>query len=119
MISKTGCGMVAAVLVCFMNFAAVNEGLAKDKPGPETIESTVASLVAAHGEEQLRDEFKHHRLGFSDDEIRRWCGDSGLEFDPVIEQLPGSPLTVKFWQARQRGNVHLLSPAQATNGENL
>ncbi len=72
---------------------------------------------AAHGEEQLRDEFKHHRLGFSDDEIRRWCADSGLEFDPVIEQLPGSPLTVKFWQARQRANVHLLSPAQATNGE--
>jgi ArsR family transcriptional regulator len=72
---------------------------------------------AAHGEEKLRDEFQHHRLGFSDDEIRRWCADCGLEPDLVIEQLPGSPLTVKFWLARQRRNVHALNPARTGKGD--
>jgi ubiquinone/menaquinone biosynthesis C-methylase UbiE/DNA-binding transcriptional ArsR family regulator len=72
---------------------------------------------AAHGEEKLRDEFKHHRLGFSDDEIRRWCEECGLDPALAADQLPGSPLTVKFWQARQHHKLHLLNPAQATNGE--
>jgi ubiquinone/menaquinone biosynthesis C-methylase UbiE/DNA-binding transcriptional ArsR family regulator len=69
---------------------------------------------AAHGEEKLRDEFNHHRLGFSDDEVRHWFEHCGLEADGDIEQLVGSPLTVKFWQGRQRNNLQLLKPARAT-----
>lgn len=69
---------------------------------------------AAHGEEKLRDEFNHHRLGFSDDEVRHWFENCGLEADDSIEQLVGSPLTVKFWQGRQRNNLQLLKPARAT-----
>ena len=69
---------------------------------------------AAHGEEKLRDEFNHHRLGFSDDEVRHWFEHCGLEIDVDTEQLVGSPLNVKFWQGRQRNNLQLLKPARAT-----
>ena len=69
---------------------------------------------AAHCEEKLRDEFNHHRLGFSDDEVRHWFEHCGLEIDVDTEQLVGSPLTVKFWQGRQRNNLQLLKPARAT-----
>ena len=69
---------------------------------------------AAHGEEKLRDEFNHHRLGFSDDEVCHWFEHCGLEVDGDIEQLVGSPLTVKFWQGRQRNNLQLLKPVRAT-----
>jgi len=64
---------------------------------------------AAHTQEKLRNEFKHHRLGFSDDEIRQCfkaCG-YGPIADP--EQLVGEPLTVKFWQARQQGKIHAIN----------
>ncbi len=73
---------------------------------------------AAHGEEKLRDEFNHHRLGFSDDEVRLWFKNCGLEADSDIEQLVGSPLTVKFWQGRQRNNLQFLKTnARHQNGE--
>jgi ArsR family transcriptional regulator len=68
---------------------------------------------AAHSEEQLRDEFNHHRLGFADDEINNWFRQCGLDADSEIQQLVGSPLTVRFWQARQRHNLKLLQPLQA------
>ncbi|MCP4768579.1 MAG: metalloregulator ArsR/SmtB family transcription factor [Gammaproteobacteria bacterium] len=70
---------------------------------------------ATHGEEMLRDEFNHHRLGFSDDEITHWFQQCGLEVDIAIEQLAGSPLTVKFWQARQRQNLQLLKPVNGVS----
>jgi ubiquinone/menaquinone biosynthesis C-methylase UbiE/DNA-binding transcriptional ArsR family regulator len=73
---------------------------------------------AAHGEEKLRDEFNHHRLGFSDDEVRLWFKSCGLEADSDIEQLVGSPLTVKFWQGRQRNNLQFLTTgARHQHGE--
>ena len=73
---------------------------------------------AAHGEEKLRDEFNHHRLGFSDDEVRQWFKSCGLEGDSDIEQLVGSPLTVKFWQGRLRNNLQFLKTgARQQNGE--
>ncbi len=68
---------------------------------------------AAHGEEKLRDEFKHHRLGFSDDEVRLWFKHCGLETGFAVDQLVGNPLTVKFWQGWQRKDLQLLKPAQA------
>ena len=69
---------------------------------------------AAHGEEKLRDEFKHHRLGFADEEVRLWFEHCGLDTDFGVDQLVGSPLTVKFWQGRQRHSLQILKPAQAT-----
>ena len=72
---------------------------------------------AAHSEEQLREQFNHHRLGFSDEEIRRWFEECGLDASAANEQLVGSPLTVKFWQARQRQTLHLLNPTQTGNGD--
>jgi ubiquinone/menaquinone biosynthesis C-methylase UbiE len=66
---------------------------------------------AAHAEEKLREEFQHHRLGFTDSEIQQYFRNIGLEADGEIEQLVGDPLTVKFWQAKQSQKLHLLNPA--------
>jgi ArsR family transcriptional regulator len=66
---------------------------------------------AAHGEEKLRTEFQHHRLGFTDGEIEHCFRSVGLDAEKPIEQLIGDPLTVKFWQARRRQALHLLHPA--------
>jgi ArsR family transcriptional regulator len=72
---------------------------------------------AAHSEEQLREQFNHHRLGFSDEEIRRWFEECGLDASADNEQLAGSPLTVKFWQARQGQTLHLLKPTKTSKGD--
>jgi len=63
---------------------------------------------AAHGEEKLRSEFRHHRLGFTDGEIRQCFTRAGLEAEEHSDQLVGDPLTVKFWQARQKQKLHVL-----------
>ncbi|MCP4388682.1 MAG: metalloregulator ArsR/SmtB family transcription factor [Gammaproteobacteria bacterium] len=69
---------------------------------------------AAHTEEKLRNEFQHHRLGFSDSEIRQCFKSAGLMASQKTAQLVGDPLTVKFWQAQQRQKLHALkSTAQA------
>jgi len=69
---------------------------------------------AVHTEEKLRDEFQHHRLGFSDSEIRKSFKAAGLNASQKISQLVGDPLTVKFWQAQRRQKLHALkSTAQA------
>lgn len=49
-----------------------------------------------HHEEQLRQEHKHHRLGFDDDEISNWLEGCGMQSRPPIG-LQGNPLTVKIW----------------------
>ena len=51
-----------------------------------------------HNEEQLRNEHRHHRLGFDDDEINDWLAHSGLQADTPVG-LQGDPLTVKIWPA--------------------
>ncbi len=69
---------------------------------------------AAHTEEKLRSEFQHHRLGFSDSEIRKCFKTAGLIASQKTGQLVGDPLTVKFWQAHQRQKLHALkNTAQA------
>ena len=52
---------------------------------------------AAHGEEHLRTEHKHQRLGFSDREIIQALEQAGLAVG-ATESLVGDPLTVKIWQ---------------------
>jgi ArsR family transcriptional regulator len=55
---------------------------------------------ASHGLAALREEHAHRWLGFDDAEVIGWLGAAGLQpLAPVA--LPGSPLTVKIWQARR------------------
>jgi ubiquinone/menaquinone biosynthesis C-methylase UbiE/DNA-binding transcriptional ArsR family regulator len=55
---------------------------------------------APHALEFLRDEHAHRRLGFSNAEVAQWCRAAGL--DPASPRyLPGGPLTVVIWTARQ------------------
>ncbi|MBC7950746.1 MAG: metalloregulator ArsR/SmtB family transcription factor [Rhodospirillaceae bacterium] len=53
---------------------------------------------APHGQEALRDQHAHRRLGFSDDEVAGWFRAAGLE-PAGTTRLPGQPLTVVLWQA--------------------
>jgi ArsR family transcriptional regulator len=63
---------------------------------------------AAHTEEKLRSDFQHHRIGFSDSEIRNCFKAAGLAASQKVAQLVGDPLTVKFWQAQQPQKLHAL-----------
>lgn len=64
---------------------------------------------APHELERLRDEHQHRRLGFADDEIRRWLTEAGLTPSAVVALPPDREgLTVSIWTAerqaeRQRG----------------
>ena len=64
--------------------------------------------LAPHGEEALRDQHAHRRLGFEDAEIEERLREAGLEPGPVT-RLPGDPLTVVVWTARK---PHLKSQVQ-------
>jgi ubiquinone/menaquinone biosynthesis C-methylase UbiE len=64
--------------------------------------------LAAHTVESLRTEHNHHRLGFSDPEIERYCSAAGLSEMARVEQLPGDPISVRFWHARARESVTAL-----------
>jgi ubiquinone/menaquinone biosynthesis C-methylase UbiE/DNA-binding transcriptional ArsR family regulator len=64
---------------------------------------------AAHTEEYLRSEFKHFRLGFSDDEIINCFEAAGLTVNANTQQLVGDPLTVKIWHARKQSNIASIS----------
>ena len=66
---------------------------------------------AAHTEEYLRSEYKHFRLGFSDDEILGCFKTSGLTAISDTQQLIGDPLTVKIWYAKKRSHLSSIRPA--------
>jgi ArsR family transcriptional regulator len=53
-----------------------------------------------HELEFLRDEQAHRWLGFREDEVTDWFGQADLKTGPT-KFLPGDPLTVGIWQARQ------------------
>jgi len=53
-----------------------------------------------HELEFLRDEHKHRRLGFSDDEVASWHSATGL-VPAGTDQLSGGALTVAVWKARK------------------
>jgi ubiquinone/menaquinone biosynthesis C-methylase UbiE/DNA-binding transcriptional ArsR family regulator len=55
---------------------------------------------APHGEEILRDQHAHRRLGFEDAEVEGWLRAAGLEPGPAA-RLPGKPLTVVIWTAQK------------------
>ena len=62
---------------------------------------------APHEREELRTRDRHERLGFSDDQMKRWFTQAGLTMDNVMA-LPGGELTVKIWLGRR------LTPAPAS-----
>lgn len=71
---------------------------------------------AAHTEEYLRSEFRHHRLGFSDQEIRHYFQTAGISVKTEPQQLIGDPLTIKIWQANKPGNI-LAIPRRSKAGK--
>ena len=69
---------------------------------------------AAHRREQLRTEFAHRRLGFSDEQIATWCTAAGLPAlgSTHFAHTPPSaeePLVVTLWAAAQRSSSILPS----------
>lgn len=53
---------------------------------------------APHGEESLRREHAHRRLGFDDEEVGAWFEGAGLTFEKPVS-FKGDPLTVVLWPA--------------------
>ena len=72
---------------------------------------------APHQLEFLRSEYAHRRLGFSDDEIRAWCEQAGLE-DLRVEHLRAEGksakenLTVTLWVGTQNQNASSYYPLE-------
>jgi ArsR family transcriptional regulator len=62
---------------------------------------------APHALEFLREEYAHHRLGFSDREVEAWLTDAGLAAGRTDTIAPpqegGDKLTVKVWLATRNG----------------
>ena len=57
---------------------------------------------APHTLEHLREEHQHRRLGFSDQEMRRWLGEAGLTASAPIALPPDTDgLTVVIWTAER------------------
>ncbi|MBU3969272.1 MAG: class I SAM-dependent methyltransferase, partial [Alphaproteobacteria bacterium] len=55
---------------------------------------------APHQLEYLREEHQHRRLGFADEEMRRWLADAGLTPSAPIALPPDTDgLTVSIWTA--------------------
>ena len=56
---------------------------------------------APHGLERLREEHRHRRLGFADEELARWTAAAGLELRPeaALPSADAAGLTVKVWTA--------------------
>lgn len=67
---------------------------------------------APHDLEALRDNHGHHRLGFSDEEVMRWCLAAGMASVSITHIAPPSPgpdsLTVTIWVATQSAAAPLL-----------
>ena len=63
----------------------------------------------SHGEEMLRTDYQHQRLGFDTDEVDAWCREAGLStvtataFTP--ETVDEDTLTVVLWAATQRSDA--------------
>lgn len=84
--------------------AAIREARTALKPGGRLL----IVDFAPHTLEFLRDEHAHHRLGFSDEIMRGWLEDAGLEVTDFVELEPEAGggkgeqerLTVCLWLAR-------------------
>lgn len=93
--------------------AAIAEAARVQRPGGLLL---VADF-APHGEEFLRDEQAHRRLGFADEEVIGWAELAGLE-NRSISHLDGGRLTVTIWElekpgGQQRQHGHAARPEAA------
>ena len=66
--------------------------------------SLLIADFAPHGQEDLRTQAAHARLGFADDQIAGWLTANGLVLESR-EALAGDPLTVMLWLARRPGDA--------------
>jgi len=65
-----------------------------------------------HGEESLRHEHEHRRLGFDDNEVASWFEVNGMSWLKKTH-LPGDPLTVAVWLGKKNDRDH---SSDNTNG---
>lgn len=70
---------------------------------------------AAHAQEYLRSEFRHHRLGFSDDEMRQHFAAAGISAALHTRQLVGDPLTIKIWSVQKTGKLQAVATPTKLN----
>jgi len=67
--------------------------------------------LAPHNKEDLRDLHAHHRLGFSDSEVREWLADQGFSCETIRHLPDGKPLdglNVTIWLARHASPTMIL-----------
>ena len=73
----------------------------------------------SHHHEQLRTDFEHHRLGFDDGEVRRWCEDAGLVDISVqhlrLQDRRDEALTTTMWVASQHGSAPNFRPLEVAS----
>jgi ArsR family transcriptional regulator len=100
-ILRTGLPGGQADLVIVHPGAAVAEAARLAAPGGKVL----IVDFAPHDLEFLRAEHRHRRLGFLDEEMARWLGESGLEPAGVASLQPEAQggLTVKIWSGRREG----------------
>ena len=67
---------------------------------------------AVHTEEYFRSEFRHHRLGFTDEEILQCFNAARVSVLKEPRQLIGDPLTIKIWQAQKSKNLVSISQSR-------
>lgn len=67
---------------------------------------------APHSLEFLRQAHQHRRLGFSDEEIARWCSAAGLGDVQTVALPPATPegLTVKVWRSARAAHPDTIAP---------
>lgn len=76
---------------------------------------------ARHENERLREDHAHQHLGFSDEEVSRWCESFGLN-PPTVEHFPppddsgGEALTVTLWIATRPQNAYVSSQSRELEG---
>ena len=92
--------------------AAIAEAARTLRPGGQILLVDFAS----HDNETMRTEFAHHWLGFTDDEVERWCTAAGLVSVRAqhLTQTTAA-LTVTLWTATQRADAPALYPLEAAS----
>ena len=90
--------------------AAVAEAARLTAPGGRLI----IVDFAPHQLENLREEHQHRRLGFADDEMRRWLASAGLTAEAATTLPPDTDgLTVCIWTGRRPIQSPALTKAKA------